>query len=85
MKYIPEWFPGAEFKRKAKGWRAAGDMMVHVPYNKAKQLLVRAPLQVSQYARFSQLTGLDVYIADRRTTRRLCSEESADRYHSILG
>ncbi|KAF8749924.1 cytochrome P450 [Rhizoctonia solani] len=33
MQYIPAWFPGAEWKRKALVWRWQTEQMLHVPYN----------------------------------------------------
>ncbi|KAJ7032293.1 cytochrome P450 [Mycena alexandri] len=32
MKYIPEWFPGAKFKRKAKQWRKFAQDLQDVPF-----------------------------------------------------
>ncbi|GAB1517074.1 hypothetical protein RhiTH_000117 [Rhizoctonia solani] len=31
--YIPAWFPGAQWKRKALVWRWQTEQMLHVPYN----------------------------------------------------
>ncbi|KIJ29550.1 hypothetical protein M422DRAFT_269085 [Sphaerobolus stellatus SS14] len=36
MKYIPEWVPGASFKRKARVWRKALTDMSEVPYQHVK-------------------------------------------------
>ncbi|KAF8758289.1 cytochrome P450 [Rhizoctonia solani] len=33
MQYIPAWFPGAQWKRKALVWRWQTEQMLHVPYN----------------------------------------------------
>jgi hypothetical protein len=41
LKHIPEWFPFAGFKRKAKEWRKLARMMVDVPYEAAKREIVR--------------------------------------------
>ncbi|EKM54962.1 uncharacterized protein PHACADRAFT_255217 [Phanerochaete carnosa HHB-10118-sp] len=38
MKYIPAWFPGAEFQRKAKVWRKSVHKLLHVPFTLAKNL-----------------------------------------------
>ncbi|KAF8994704.1 cytochrome P450 [Cyathus striatus] len=32
FKYIPSWFPGAEFKRKAREWRKLARSMVDIPF-----------------------------------------------------
>ncbi|KAI0031851.1 cytochrome P450 [Vararia minispora EC-137] len=36
LKYIPEWIPGAGFKRKARLWRKLSTAMVNVPYDTTK-------------------------------------------------
>jgi cytochrome P450 len=36
LKYVPDWFPGAGFKRKAKAWRKLSDSMLNVPYEMTK-------------------------------------------------
>ncbi|PVG03919.1 cytochrome P450, partial [Serendipita vermifera] len=36
MRYIPDWFPGANFKRLAKEWRAINNVMLSKPYNEVK-------------------------------------------------
>ncbi|KAF8671204.1 cytochrome P450 [Rhizoctonia solani] len=33
MQYIPAWFPGAQWKRKALAWREQTDQMLNIPYN----------------------------------------------------
>ncbi|CUA75462.1 O-methylsterigmatocystin oxidoreductase [Rhizoctonia solani] len=33
MQYIPAWFPGAQWKRKALVWRSQRDQMLNVPYD----------------------------------------------------
>ncbi|KAH9476870.1 Tryptamine 4-monooxygenase [Psilocybe cubensis] len=38
LKYLPAWFPGAVFKRKAKVWREAADHMVDMPYETMRKL-----------------------------------------------
>ncbi|KAJ2930258.1 hypothetical protein H1R20_g6806, partial [Candolleomyces eurysporus] len=37
LKYVPAWFPGASFKRKAREWYKLTRMMVEVPYADAKK------------------------------------------------
>lgn len=37
MKYIPEWFPGAEWKRKAAHWRHINGFVANYPWNLVKQ------------------------------------------------
>ena len=40
MKYVPEWMPGAGFKRKAKEWRKLSQAMINVPYNMVNEKFV---------------------------------------------
>ncbi|XP_006456366.1 hypothetical protein AGABI2DRAFT_211278 [Agaricus bisporus var. bisporus H97] len=37
MKIIPEWFPGAEWKRKAKVWRDINSIVANSPWNRVKE------------------------------------------------
>ncbi|KAJ2922489.1 hypothetical protein H1R20_g14607, partial [Candolleomyces eurysporus] len=37
LKYVPAWFPGASFKRKAREWYKLTRMMLEVPYADAKR------------------------------------------------
>lgn len=32
VKYVPEWFPGAGFQRKAREWRFEVDRVVDAPF-----------------------------------------------------
>ena len=41
LKYVPEWLPGARFKRMAKEWRCLALAMRDIPYENAKQEIVR--------------------------------------------
>jgi cytochrome P450 len=36
VRYIPDWFPGAQFKRLAKEWCATKDVLLSKPYNEVK-------------------------------------------------
>jgi hypothetical protein len=40
VKHVPEWFPGAGFKRKARIWRKSLTDMNVVPFEAAKLALV---------------------------------------------
>ena len=40
LKYVPDWMPGAGFKRKAKEWRKLAMAMVEQPFQAAKRQLV---------------------------------------------
>ncbi|KAJ7281062.1 cytochrome P450 [Mycena rebaudengoi] len=37
LKYVPKWFPGAEFQRKAEKWRKLARAMVDMPYTETKR------------------------------------------------
>ncbi|KZT68589.1 cytochrome P450 [Daedalea quercina L-15889] len=39
LKYVPSWFPGAEFKRKAMEWKKSTTAMVEVPYKAVKRAI----------------------------------------------
>ena len=41
LKYVPDWLPGARFKRLAKKWRLLALAMRDIPYENAKQEIVR--------------------------------------------
>jgi len=40
MKFIPAWFPGAGWKKKAEYWREISEQFVHWPWNRVKEQLV---------------------------------------------
>ena len=42
LKYVPDWLPGASFKRMAKKWRRLALAMRDIPYESAKQEIVRS-------------------------------------------
>ncbi|KAF8980248.1 cytochrome P450 [Cyathus striatus] len=44
LKYVPAWFPGAGFKRKAREWRKAARGMVDIPFEDTKAAIVMIPL-----------------------------------------
>ncbi|CAL1695170.1 unnamed protein product [Somion occarium] len=39
LKYVPEWFPGAKFKREAKAWRMLATAMLNQPFDFVKKQL----------------------------------------------
>lgn len=41
LKYVPEWMPGAGFKKKAREWRESATIMRERPYKTAKDMKVR--------------------------------------------
>ncbi|KAF8598010.1 cytochrome P450, partial [Ceratobasidium sp. AG-I] len=47
LQYVPVWFPGAGWKRKAQAWRADKDEMLHVPYNWTKNQMASGTVPTS--------------------------------------
>lgn len=41
VKHVPDWMPGADFKKKAKDWAATLNELVEQPHNFVKQQIVR--------------------------------------------
>ncbi|KAI0260713.1 cytochrome P450 [Gloeopeniophorella convolvens] len=37
LKHVPEWMPGAGFKKKAREWRKLSEAMINVPYDMVKE------------------------------------------------
>ena len=40
VKYVPSWFPGAEFKNQAKEWRKDSTAMLEKPFKMVKRRMV---------------------------------------------
>lgn len=40
LKYVPEWVPGAGFKKKAREWRDSATLMREAPYKAATDMRV---------------------------------------------
>lgn len=40
LKYVPQWFPGASFKKKAAQWRNELNDFIDLPFNHVKELVV---------------------------------------------
>lgn len=58
LRFIPEWFPGAGFKRQAREWRKDMEAMVEVPYAETKnQMVIPVQLSVFLILNDSQLSG----------------------------
>ena len=41
LKYVPSWFPGASFQKKAARWREVNHIMAEKPFSYAKEQLVQ--------------------------------------------
>ena len=40
LKYVPRWFPGAGFQKKAAGWREINAIMIEKPFRYVEEQLV---------------------------------------------
>ncbi|KAF8210955.1 cytochrome P450 [Mycena galopus ATCC 62051] len=47
LKYVPEWFPGANFKRKAREWRKMFSDMIDLPFADAKRIIASGNAPIS--------------------------------------
>ncbi|KIM89841.1 hypothetical protein PILCRDRAFT_812637 [Piloderma croceum F 1598] len=47
LQYVPEWFPGAGFKRKAKAWRKLSQAMLNDPYEMTKRKILEGTARSS--------------------------------------
>jgi len=50
LKHVPDWFPGARFKRKASHWRRVNADVAEKPFRFVAEQMVRSP---SAYNHFS--------------------------------
>jgi hypothetical protein len=53
LKYVPSWFPGAVFQRKAACWREAIKIMADKPFHHVEEQLVQVNLFESSLASFN--------------------------------
>ncbi|KAJ6580641.1 cytochrome P450 [Mycena capillaripes] len=60
LKYVPEWAPGAEFKRKARQWKKITRDLLEVPFSAAKQNIAIGTTKTS-------FTSLNLRILDDAT------------------
>ena len=49
LKYVPPWFPGASFRRKAEEWRVWASKLVEVPFFDAQKAMVSSLWRLSVY------------------------------------
>ena len=45
VKYLPEWFPGAYFQRRAKAWAISASQLLDRPFTEAQSLMVHSRRQ----------------------------------------
>jgi hypothetical protein len=56
MKYIPSWFPGAEWKKQAHYWRGINRDVRFKPFNLVKYQMVSATRQYTACSRLTKLS-----------------------------
>ena len=67
VKYLPEWFPGATFKREAKVWKGYADAMLNVPFQVMQDNIVSS-------------VGYNTFFSDR-CSRIALGKRRIDRLH----
>ena len=62
VKYVPEWMPGASFKRKAREWRGVAERFYTIPFDFVKQSMQEGTAKSS----FTSLALRDITEKDDR-------------------
>ncbi|KAN0133387.1 Cytochrome P450 [Lactarius tabidus] len=62
LKYVPEWMPGASFKRKAREWRGVAERFYTIPFDFVKQSMADGTVKPS----FTSLALRDITESDDR-------------------
>jgi hypothetical protein len=62
VKYVPEWMPGASFKRKAREWRGVAERFYTIPFDFVKQSMKEGTAKAS----FTSLALRDITEKDDR-------------------
>jgi hypothetical protein len=62
VKYVPEWMPGASFKRKAREWRGVAERFYTIPFDFVKQSMADGTVKPS----FTSLALRDITESDDR-------------------
>ncbi|KAL1737323.1 cytochrome P450 [Schizophyllum commune] len=78
LQYVPAWFPGASWKRKAQWWRSKSQEMVTYPYEKLLQRLnegTATPCLVTQELDYQAKSG-----GDAREDERIIKNVAATTY-----
>ncbi|KAF9016760.1 cytochrome P450 [Hymenopellis radicata] len=82
LKYVPEWFPGAGFKRKAKVWRGYAMTMRNMPWAAAKQRIAEgtAVPSYTSYCMEKLDTDSDMSAEDRAKEEYRVTSNAATMY-----
>jgi hypothetical protein len=62
VKYVPEWMPGASFKRKAREWRGVAERVYTIPFDYVKESMADGTAKPS----FTSLALRDITEDDDR-------------------
>ncbi|KAF8914638.1 cytochrome P450 [Mucidula mucida] len=88
LKYIPEWFPGADFKRKARLWRQLAHDMWNIPWNMTKQQIAlgtAAPSFVSSCLMHSITATVTIKLGTNITYKVLLDLSGVDTTMAAVG
>jgi hypothetical protein len=58
LKYVPSWFPGAGFQKKAARWRELANAMAEKPFRYVKEQVVRLSFSSAHQLQANQTTIL---------------------------
>ncbi|KAF7373020.1 Cytochrome P450 [Mycena sanguinolenta] len=70
LKYVPNWFPGADFKRKAKEWKKIGQDLLQLPFIETKQNIAMGAARTS-------FTSMNLDLLEDSTGIELEEQEAA--------
>ncbi|THU83987.1 cytochrome P450 [Dendrothele bispora CBS 962.96] len=79
LKYVPEWMPGAGFKRKAKNWARYSRIMREMPFDAAKQEIVSGTAKPS-FTSYSLESLEELEGLNRKEKERLVQSTAATMY-----
>ena len=80
VKYVPEWMPGASFKRKAREWRGVAERFYTIPFDFVKQSMKEGTAKSS----FTSLALRDVTEKDRDYQEELIKGLGGTMYTGAL-
>ncbi|KAJ7080831.1 cytochrome P450 [Mycena belliarum] len=78
LKYIPDWFPGAGFKRKAREWRKLGRATVDLPFVEVKHKITAGNASPSFIS--TALDTIDTNAPDRGQQEQMVKEVAGTMY-----
>ena len=80
LKYVPSWFPGAGFQKKAAHWRKVNKSMIEKPFRYVKEQLVRGQFfELVQTMTLRQKNGSVAHSMASGLIERLPSENDPQR------